>query len=121
MNNNIFDIIDWVLKNKNSKPKSNEISKYILNRWLSMSQDLEIVKIINLTTNRWFLKNDNLNVVDFYHQILPQYKKNIKYIKKTNTDNDFEDLKNLANNMEVSKKEILFLQNALDELQNISK
>jgi len=118
MDNNIFDIIDFVLKKKNIDVEKHSIKNfYIINRWLSMS-DPSICFIINSITNRWILKNQNINLLKFYRTFLPKTVKNIKYIKKNNKNKDKEnqDYRKIASNYELSIKEIESYEDMLDFL-----
>jgi hypothetical protein len=118
MDNNIFDIIDFVLKKKNIDVEKHSIKNfYIINRWLSMS-DPSICFIINSITNRWILKNQNINLLKFYRTFLPKTVKNIKYIKKNNKNKDKEnqDYQKIASNYELSIKEIESYEDMLDFL-----
>ena len=118
MDNNIFDIIDFVLKKKDIDVEKNIIKNYyIINRWLSMC-DPSICFIINSISNRWILKNQNINLLKFYRTFLPKTVKNIKYIKKNNKNKDKEnqDYQKIALNYELSVKEIESYEDMLDFL-----
>jgi hypothetical protein len=116
--NNIFEYIDFVLKK--TKFNGSDVSFknfYIFNRWLSMSNN-DITKIVNATTNRWLLKNSNVDVLKFYRVILPKMNKKIFYIKKENKikDTDPKDISTIANNYELSTREIQMYEETLDFL-----
>jgi hypothetical protein len=120
--NKLFDIIDYVLKKTNYDIALHENSNiFILNRWLSMS-DVNIAKIINSTSNRWFLKNSHINFLKFYRSFLPKINKKIKYIKKPlkiKTEETTDILK-LARNFELSSREIEMYENTIDFLNQNS-
>ena len=109
--NNIFEYIDFVLKK--TKFNGSDVSFknfYIFNRWLSMSN--------NDITNRWLLKNSNVDVLKIYRVILPKMNKKIFYIKKENKikDTDPKDISTIANNYELSTREIQMYEETLDFL-----
>jgi hypothetical protein len=116
--NKIFDVIDFVLKKTNVDVSLFDFkTNYVLNRWLSMS-DQNIAKIVNATTNRWLLKNNSINILKFYRSFLPKINKRIKYIKKTSKlkNSDQKDFVTLARNFELSTREIEMYENTIDFL-----
>ena len=117
--NNLFSVINWVLKNSKYKPSNFNVYYFIFNRWLSMV-DSDTVNIINATTNRWMFKVSDFPFVNFYRILLPKCKKKINYIKKetatVDDDVDVEIIK-ISENMELSSREILFLEKALEDLK----
>jgi hypothetical protein len=120
--NKIFDVIDFVLKKTNVDISSFEFKNYyVLNRWLSMS-DQSMAKIVNATTNRWMLKNNTINILKFYRYFLPKTSKRIKYIKKTSKlkNEDQKDFVTLARNFELSTREIEMYENTIDFLNQTS-
>jgi hypothetical protein len=120
--NKIFDVIDFVLKKTNVDISSFEFKNYyVLNRWLSMS-DQSMAKIVNATTNRWILKNNTINILKFYRYFLPKTSKRIKYIKKTSKlkNEDQKDFVTLARNFELSTREIEMYENTIDFLNQTS-
>jgi hypothetical protein len=129
-NNNIFEFLDWVLKKKEKEPiYENNISTYIINRWLSMS-DLDAAKIINVSTNRWDTQQEDsdnfLNNCKFYKTLLPKIHKKIEYIKRKDlkSQEDFE--KELEENLlikeyEISKRELKIYNNLLDNIKTKDK
>jgi hypothetical protein len=80
--------------------------------------DPSICFIINSITNRWILKNQNINLLKFYRIFLPKNIKNIKYIKKNskNKEKENEDYQKIASNYELSIKEIENYEDMLDFL-----
>lgn len=115
--NELFDTVNWVLKNTNKEPSQKNVSCFILNRWLSMSSK-DNANIVNSTCNRWILKKLNIPYINFFRCILPKTKDKISYIKKQNSIDTMEDITHISNNMELSKKEIIFLEKSLAELNN---
>lgn len=120
--NNLFDILDFVLKKTDIDIDLHENNNiFILNRWLSMS-DQNIAKIINSTSNRWLLKNNHTNFLKFYRSFLPKINKKIKYIKKPlkNKNEEQTDILKLAKNFELSSREIEMYENTIDFLNQNS-
>jgi hypothetical protein len=122
-NNNIFEFLDWILKKKKEEPiYENNITPYLLNRWISMV-DSDCVKILNITQNRWNIEkidvDDDFNkLVKFYRILLPKINKKIEYIKKTKnlTNEKDENLDSIAKNFEISKREVLKMEQLKKEL-----
>jgi hypothetical protein len=119
INNNLFDTLNWILK-KNKKPQNKFESNFMLNRWLSMSNN-QIAQIINSTGNRWIKVLKDFQISKFYYIILPKNNDRISYIKKKTKQENDKDYKIIAENMELSTKDIVFLENALEDLNNQSK
>jgi hypothetical protein len=123
---NIFEFLDWVLKKKEKEPiYENNISNYIINRWLSMS-DLDVCKIINVSTNRWDKCIDNsenfLDNCKFYKTLLPKIHKKIEYIKKKGFKNEEESNEDvLAKEYEISKREIDIYNKLLENIKTEDK
>jgi len=123
---NIFEFLDWVLKKKEKEPiYENNISNYIINRWLSMS-DLDVCKIINVSTNRWDKYIDNsenfLDNCKFYKTLLPKIHKKIEYIKKKGFKNEEESNEDvLAKEYEISKREIDIYDKLLENIKTEDK
>ena len=120
INNNLFDTLNWILKKNKKEPITILDSNFILNRWLSMVNP-EIAQIVNTTGNRW-----NKNIVifamaKFYKSILPKNLDRICYIKKKPKEKEIENIKEMANSLELSQKELFFFENALEELNLASK
>lgn len=122
MSNSIFDVLNWVFKTKKEKPDGFSVSTYVLNRWISMASE-DCCNIVNLTLNRWCLKNQKIPAMEFYRAILPKNNRRINYIKKTKAQKDLteDDIKSLAENVELSTKEIKFLEAQLEHLNNQRK
>jgi hypothetical protein len=117
--NNIFNVLNWIFKTNKKAPDKNEnISIYMLNRWITMA-NVEFANLINLTTNRWASKKLDVPYYKFLYSILPKHNKTINYIKKTSDANDetLEDIKILSDNLELSTREIKFLENTLAEFE----
>ena len=119
-NNNLFDTLNWILKNKKDAPQEKFQSNFLLNRWLSMSTK-EVCQIVNATGNRWCKFLTDFQLTDFYHSIMPKNKNRISYIKKGVKEIDDENTKQIASSMDLSVKDVYFLENALEELNKMSK
>jgi hypothetical protein len=118
MENNIFKLIDFTLKKKKIDTSNLQIKNfYLLNRWLSMS-DINICFIINSITNRWILKTNEIDLLKFYRVFLPKNYKNISYIKKKTQTKELKntDLNKIANNFELSTREIEIYEEMVDFL-----
>ena len=113
----LFDFLNWILKNKSDKPKDYQPSSFLINRWVSMASP-QLSLILNSTTNRWLKNLKDFDFGSFYYYILPKHGKRIDYIKKKTKDNDdkIEDVRNLADRLECSVREIEFFENTLEEL-----
>lgn len=121
MNNSIFDVINWIFKTSTKQPNWENISPYIVNRWISMASN-DFCNVINLTSNRWLVKNQNIPYFKFYKQILPKHKRKITYIKKTKFEEmNLENIKDIANNKELSCREIIFLEKQLEQFIEVNK
>ena len=118
--NNLFETLNWILKSKKQKPEVLFESNYLINRWLSMA-DSSTAYIINTTGNRWLKVLNNLPLSNFYHTILPSNFKRILYVKRKTKEKESEEYKNIADNMELSIKDIKFLENALEDLHKEPK
>jgi hypothetical protein len=121
MDNNIFKILDFVLKKKKiTSSEVKNINSYLLNRWISMTESNN-VNILNITSNRWLTRKTNIDIIKFYHAVLPKYTKHIKYIKKkTITKNDDELISSNSMKMELSNREIFEYETMLDFLSKDS-
>ena len=122
-NNNIFEFLDWILKKKEKEPiYENNITDYILNRWVSMS-DFDAAKITNVTVNRWNKCDESsenfLQNCKFLKIILPKIHKKLEYLKKKNinTEEDSDEYI-LIKNYEISKREIKIYNNLLEYIKN---
>jgi len=120
MSNSLFSFLDWILKNKKNPPIFPENTQFIANRWLSMASK-PIAQIVNSTTNRW--KMDDIEFYSKFHRIvLPKHGKRIEYIKKIPKDEvEDENLENLANLLQISKREMKYMNETLEELNKTSK
>jgi hypothetical protein len=122
-NNNIFEFLDFILKKKEKEPiYENNITNYILNRWLSMS-DPEVARIVNVTGNRWKESDQDsetfLDTCKFYKTLLPKINKKIEYAKKKNltTDQEFQQ-EEFVKNYEISKRELKIYDKTLEKIKS---
>jgi hypothetical protein len=122
MNNNIFDVLNWIFKSKKENPDGFSVSTYVLNRWISMASE-DCCNIVNITLNRWCLRSQKIPVVAFYRAILPKKNNRINYIKKIKKEKLLteDDIKSLAENVQLSIKEIKFLESQLEHLNSVHK
>lgn len=120
INNNLFDTLNWILKKDKKEPVSILESNFILNRWLSMVTP-EIAQIINITGNRWNKNTTNFSMAKFYKSILPKNSDQIFYIKRKKEEKEMENIKEMANSFELSRKELIFFENTLEDLNISSK
>jgi hypothetical protein len=118
--NNLFDFLDYVLKNKNEPLKDYKPPIFLVNRWLSMAND-GFCRIINLTTNKWCRQTPDFDIEKFYRLILPKYKKRIIYIKKKAKQKEHEEDVNMASIMECSQREIDLFKETLAEFSSDTK
>ena len=118
--NNLFDFLDYVLKNKSEQPKEYKPPIFLVNRWLSMANN-NFSKIINLTTNKWCSHNSEFDIAKFYKIILPKHIKRISYIKKKVKEKDVEDSIHMANVLECSTREIEIFNETLAQFSNHAK
>jgi hypothetical protein len=119
LTDNLFLNLDWVLKKNKEEPTDKNVSAFIFNRWISMS-NVDNSNILNITTNRWMIKLLDFPFLNFYKIILSKKKGDIKYIKKQNNQEIPVDINMISNNMEISKREIIFLEKALADLTTYS-
>jgi len=119
LTDNLFLNLDWVLKKNKEEPTDKNVSAFIFNRWISMSY-VDNSNILNITTNRWMIKLLDFPFLNFYKIILSKKKGDIKYIKKQNNQEIPVDINMISNNMEISKREIIFLEKALADLTTYS-
>jgi len=120
---NLFPFLNWILKKNSVQPDENDIpSIFITNRWLSMI-DPSLAQIVNVTFNRWTYKTliakENLLAGKIYRTLLPRISKKINYIKKstqTNKVDEVDNMETLANNMEISVRELHIYNSALEHL-----
>lgn len=120
INNNLFDTLNWILKKDKKEPVSILESNFILNRWLSMVTP-EIAQIINITGNRWNKNITNFSMAKFYKSILPKNSDQIFYIKRKKEEKEIENIEEMANSFELSRKELIFFENTLEDLNISSK
>jgi hypothetical protein len=118
--NNLFDFINYVLKNGSNAPIGYKPPIFLVNRWLSMATP-SFAKILNLTTNKWCKVNSNFDITNFYKIIFPKYTKRISYIKKNVKEKEIEEDVNMASIMECSQREINIFKETLAELDNSAK
>lgn len=112
MEDNIFDYIDSILYKKSLKNSDIEnlaqYSPYLINRWLSM-YSIGIANIINSTVNSYGSVLSKEEHFRFLNALISKCsKKKISYIKKVkqNADKTSEDIQELVDVMELSKREI---------------
>lgn len=115
VNDNLFLNLDWVLKKNKEEPIDKNVSYFVFNRWISMS-NVDNSNIVNLTTNRWMTKILDFPFLNFYKTILSKKKVDMKYIKKQSNQEIPVEINMISNNMEMSKREIIFLEKALADL-----
>ena len=135
MKDNIFDVLNWILKKNHKTPNFQDTSIYMVNRWLSMSSK-ENCNIVNLTTNRWLKNNQYIPYIKFYRSMLAKQNSKINYIKRPKNEtldsqpdsvqsDDLKlsenEIKMLAENKEISIKEMIFLEKQLEEFESIVK
>lgn len=115
----LFDFLNWILKNNKTQPKDYQPSYFLLNRWISMTTP-QCCLILNSTTNRWLKSLKDFEFGLFYYNILPKHGKRIDYIKKKNkeTEEKLEDIKNIAERLECSVREIELFESSLEVLNH---
>lgn len=118
--NSLFETLNWIFKVKKEHPKQEFESNFMLNRWISMSM-ADFALAVNATGNRWNKVLTEIPLKKFYYSIFPKYTKRISYIKKINKQTEEKDILEYAYSMEISSKDVLFLENALAEMNNLSK
>ena len=125
--NDIFKILDYILKKTPSKlVLEGNISPFILNRWLSMS-DPTICRIINSTTNRWITNkgicdSNSYDMIYFLRKVLPKVTKKFSYIKKKEEKKEeIKEKKESFNFMEISSREIEEYDELIDFLNANTK
>jgi hypothetical protein len=124
MEDNIFNYIDSILYKKPLNDINVEFSpqynSYLINRWLSM-YSIDMANIINLTSNVYgsvLSKEEHYKLL--YNLIGKCGKKKINYIKKPKQSEDAssEDINELSEVLELSKrevKELIDLENLLNK------
>ena len=115
--NRLFDFLNWILKTNQNKPKDYQPPMFLINRWISMTNP-QFALILNSTGNRWLKNIKEFDFGNFYYHIFPKYGKRIEYLKKKSKDSEenIEDVKNLAERMECSIREIEIYEKTLEEL-----
>ena len=78
--------------------------------------DNSICVIINSLSNRWLLKNNNIDILKFYRIFLPKINKKFQYINKKNKEQKNIDIHNLANKLELSTREVEEYEEMIDFL-----
>jgi hypothetical protein len=118
--NNLFDFINYVLKNSKDQPKNYKPPVFLINRWLSMATP-SFAKILNLTTNKWCININDFDISKFYRTVLPKHGKRISYIKKSTKEKEIQEDVNMAFIMECSQREIDLFNQTLAELNICAK
>lgn len=112
MEDTIFDYIKDVLFQKKGLYCSHNEEQlnfypFMLQRWCSMA-DNDATLIINETSNKWLT---TLNNKKYFYQLmlttLPKIKqKRVAYIKKANKSDSKDEIDNISNAAELSKREV---------------
>jgi hypothetical protein len=112
MEDNIFNYIDSILYKKSLKDSNVEFApqynSYLINRWISM-YSIDMANIINSTSNVYgavMSKEEHYKLL--YNLISKCSKKKINYIKKPKQSEDtcLEDINELSEVLELSKREV---------------
>ena len=112
--NNVFDLINNVAFDSNpvdiNIADSGLYSPYITNRYLTHINP-QITLLVNNTVNKYGIAFSSLDHYKFMFNLIPKTKRKfIRYIKKKKIDK--KSLSQLANQMELSEKEVeLYLEN----------
>ena len=118
---NIFDHLKQITTTKDPYLGDEGWNNYMINRFLSMSQDyVEVVNIIQ--KNTWQMKGEYL--YNLYRDIIPKQYVFLKYIKSnTKQDYSIEEIEAVQQYFEVSKKEAQDYINMLpkEELTEITQ
>ena len=118
----LFDYLNNILydKEKELLEENNEFVPFLIQRWLSMHSP-EVAYIVNETTNRyWAAMGDKQDWYNMLMTQLPRVKfKKLQYIKKPKETNNKDDelIKRLADNIEISQRDVRLLL----EKQSIDK
>jgi hypothetical protein len=105
---NIFDHLNNIQTIKEGKIHYESYTPYMINRWMSHYSDNLAIKI-NSTVNTFgvcFNKEEHYKLMC---TITPKtkYSKRLNYIKKAaKKDNEKEDIKTLASNLQISQREL---------------
>jgi len=121
----IFDFISSALFTKkktclNSVDEEGEFSPYMLNRWCSMHSP-GVATICNALNKYLGVFENKTDLYSLFVAVLPRVpSKRISYIKKKKEEKKEEDvnIELLANNLEISKKEIAAYIAFSEELSN---
>jgi hypothetical protein len=102
-NQNIFSHLKNITTTKGPYLGDEGWNNYMINRFLSMSQDyVEVVNVVQ--KNTWQMKGEYL--YNLYKDIIPKQYVFLKYIKSnTKQDYSIEEIKAVQQYFEVSKKE----------------
>jgi len=121
MNNLFFKYLNWILKTDKNKPEIPRNSLFMTNRWLSMTSK-PIAQIVNSTTNKWNIDDESITS-KILHCIIPKNNKKINYIKKSSQEDEenIDNLENICNSMNLSKREIKMYEKTLEDLGLINK
>lgn len=112
--NNVFDLINNIAFDSNpvdiNIADSGLYSPYITNRYLTHINP-QITLLVNNTVNKYGIAFSSLDHYKFMFNLIPKTKRKfIRYIKKKKIDK--KSLSQLANQMELSEKEVeLYLEN----------
>ena len=112
--NNVFDLINNIAFDSNpvdiNIADSGLYSPYITNRYLTHINP-QITLLVNNTVNKYGIAFSSLDHYKFVFNLIPKTKRKfIRYIKKKKIDK--KSLSQLANQMELSEKEVeLYLEN----------
>ena len=117
----LFDFLDWVFKTNKHRPKEYEPPYFLVNRWISMTKP-QMCLILNSSTNRWGKVLKQFDFGSFYHKVLPKYGGRINYIKKKSkeTQENLEDIQNIADRLECSVREVEFFETSIAQLNTQS-
>ena len=117
----LFEFLNWVLKNNNDRPHEYEPPLFLVNRWISMINP-QFCLILNSTANRWGKVFKQFDFGSFYHRVLPKYNNKINYIKKKSkiSEDNIEDIKNIADRLECSAREVELFETTLAQLNTSS-
>jgi hypothetical protein len=116
---NIFESLDEVLFTKENKELDTDAEQqyqpYMINRWISMYSPALAIAVNSTSNMLWPLyKEDKQLHYKLMQTVLPcAKKKHINYIKKTkqNEEDNAELIRQLAERLELSEREIKYLLN----------
>ena len=110
----LFDYLKNILYEKHPEllDADNDFVPFLIQRWLSMHSP-EIAYVLNETTNKyWMSSADKQEWYDMFLAQLPKVRfKKLNYIKKPKeeVDKNAEFIKRIADNMEISQREVRLL------------